>query len=95
MASIGTSIGFGFTCLAAFITMRKDEDASIVTKILTLLGFAFACLFVVIQLIPIGNLGVNFSVPSYIIFGVWILLGAGFFIWQTLSNKSKSTENPE
>lgn len=92
MASIGTSIGFGFTCLAAFLTMKKDKDGSLFMKILTLLGFAFGCLFIVIQLIPIGNLGVNFSVPSYIIFGVWILLGAGFFIWQTFVKKKTSKE---
>lgn len=92
MASIGTSIGFGFTCLAAFITMRKDKDGNLFTKIITLLGFAFGCLFVVIQLVPIGNLGVNFSVPSYIILGVWIILGAGFYIWLTLSNKKKEKE---
>lgn len=89
MASIGTSIGFGFTCLAAFITMTKDKDGNIFAKILTLLGFAFACLFIVIQLIPIGNLGVSFSVPSYIIFGVWIALGVLFFIWQTIVKKRK------
>lgn len=92
MASIGTSIGFGFTCLAAFITMTKDKDGNIFAKILTLLGFAFACLFIVIQLIPIGNLGVSFSVPSYIIFGVWIALGVLFFIWQTIVKKRKEKE---
>lgn len=92
MASIGTSIGFGFTCLAAFITMTKDKDGNIFAKILTLLGFAFACLFIVIQLIPIGNLGVSFSVPSYIIFGVWIALGVLFFVWQTIVKKRKEKE---
>lgn len=86
MASIGTSIGFGFTCLAAFITMRKDKDVNIFMKILTLLGFTFALVFIVIQLVPTG-LGVNFSTPSYIIFAIWIMLGAGFFLWQTLAKK--------
>ena len=95
MASIGTSIGFGFTCLAAFITMKKDKDGNIFTKILTILGFAFGCLFVVIQLIPIGNLGVNFSIPSYIIFGVWIVLGALFFLWQSLAKKKQPVEEVE
>jgi len=87
MASIGTSIGFGFTCLAAFLTMKKEKDGSIFTLVLTIMGFVFACLFVVIQLVPIPTLGVNFSVPSYIIFGVWILLGAAFFVWQTFVKK--------
>lgn len=87
MASIGTSIGFGFTCLAAFLTMKKEKDGSIFTLVLTMMGFVFACLFVIIQLVPIPTLGVNFSVPSYIIFGVWILLGAAFFVWQTFVKK--------
>ena len=92
MASIGTSIGFGFTCLAAFITMKKEKDGNLFTKIMTILGFAFGCLFVVIQLIPIGNLGVNFSVPSYIILGVWIVLGVLFYIWQNFSKKKQKPE---
>lgn len=94
MASIGTSIGFCFTCLAAFMTMLKEKDGTLFTKILTILGFAFGCLFIIIQLIPIGNLGVNFSVPSYIILGVWIILGAGFYVWLTLSKKKQSEESP-
>ena len=56
------------------------------------MGFAFACLFIVIQLVPIGNLGVSFSVPSYIIFGVWIVLGGVFFLWQTLAKRKKGNE---
>ena len=95
MASIGTSIGFGFTCLAAFITMRKDKDSNLVSKILTITGFVFACLFIVIQLVPIGDLGVNFSVPSYIIFGVWIVLGGLFFLWQSLAKKKQVQEEPK
>ena len=71
MASIGTSIGFGFTCLSAFITMRKEKDGSIYTKILAILGFAFSIVFIVIQLVPIGNLGVSFSFLFYSIFGVY------------------------
>lgn len=89
MASIGTSIGFGFTCLAAFITMNKEKDGNIFLKILMLAGLVFAAVFIVIQLVPIGDLGVNFSVPSYIIFGVWIILGVGFYLWQELAYKKK------
>lgn len=94
MASIGTSIGFGFTCLAAYITMRKDKDGNLFIRILTLAGLLFSAVFIVIQLVPIGNLGVNFSVPSYIIFGVWILLGVGFFFWQEFAKKKYAAEHP-
>jgi len=92
MASIGTSIGFGFTCLAAYITMRKEKEGSIIMKILTLGGLLFSVVFIVIQLIPIGNLGVNFTVPSYIIFGVWILLGFAFYMWQFFAKKKQPKE---
>ena len=94
MASIGTSIGFCFTCLAAYLTMRKDKDGNIFAKILTLLGFVFGAIFIVILLIPIGGLGVNFSTPSYIIFGAWILLGVGFFLYQMVY-KAKKEQNKE
>ena len=89
MASIGTSIGFGFTCLAAYLTMRKDKDGKLPVKIMTLAGFVFAILFIIIQLVPIGDLGANFTVPSYIIFGVWIVLGVVFFFWQEFAKKKK------
>lgn len=91
MASIGTSIGFGFTCLAAFITMVKDKDGNLFSKIIMMAGFAFSCLFIVIQLVPLG-LGVNFTVPSYIIFAVWIALGAGLFLWQFIFKKKELVE---
>jgi len=94
MASIGTSIGFGFTCLAAYMTMRKEKDGSLLMKILTISGLVFAGVFIVIQLVPIGNLGVNFSVPSYIIFGIWILLGVGFFFWQEFAKKKANEKSP-
>ena len=86
MASIGTSIGFGFTCLSAFITMVKEKDGNIFSKILMMLGFVFALLFIFIQLVPLG-LGVNFTVPSYIIFAVWVALGAILFIYQFIIKK--------
>lgn len=89
MASIGTSIGFCFTCLAAFLTMRKDKDAKLITKILTMLGFAFGAVFILLFLIPVFGL---FEYQSYIIFGVWIVLGAAFFIWQTVIKKRKIGE---
>ena len=67
--------------------MKKEKDGNIFMKIITLSGLAFAIVFIVIQLVPIGGLGVNFSIPSYIIFAVWIVLGAAFFLWQFLSKK--------
>jgi len=59
---------------------------------MTIMGLVFAVLFVVIQLIPIGNLGVSFSIPSYIIFGVWIVLGVIFFVWQELAKRKNKDE---
>ena len=95
MASIGTSIGFVFTCLAAFVMLRKHKDGKWPIKILAIAGLVFAVLFIVIQLIPIGDLGVNFSTESYIIFAVWIVLGVIFFIWQEFSKKKHAKEEPQ
>ena len=66
--------------------MVKEKDGNIFSKIIMMLGFVFALLFIFIQLVPLG-LGVNFTVPSYIIFAVWVALGAILFVYQFLIKK--------
>ena len=75
--------------------LRKHKDGKWPIKILAIAGLVFAVLFIVIQLIPIGDLGVNFSTESYIIFAVWIVLGVIFFIWQEFSKKKHAKEEPQ
>ena len=83
MSAIGASIGFFFTCLSTFVTMKKDKDGSLFLKVLSILGVCFSLAFVVLQLIPIPGLdGVHFCWQSYVMLGVWVLLGVAFYIKQ-------------
>lgn len=83
MSSIGASIGFFFTCLAALATMRRDGDGGVMLKILSTLGVIFSLIFVVLQLVPIPGLnGVHFCKESYIMLAVWVVLGAVFYLFR-------------
>jgi amino acid transporter len=81
MSAIGASIGFMFTCLSTYVTMKRDGDGTKLLKTLSILGAAFSIAFMILQLIPIPGLdGVHFGWQSYLMLGVWILLGAIFYI---------------
>jgi amino acid transporter len=83
MSAIGASIGFFFTCLSTFVTMKKDKDGSLFLKVLSILGVCFSLAFMVLQLIPIPGLdGVHFCWQSYVMLGVWVLIGVAFYIKQ-------------
>ena len=83
MCAIGASIGYGFTCLATLHTIRRDGDGTRFLKVMAALGVAFSIAFIVLQLIPIPGLsGVHFGKESYIMFVIWIAIGAAFYIRQ-------------
>jgi amino acid transporter len=83
MSAIGASIGFMFTCLSTCVTLRKDKDGSKGLFFLALLGSVFSAMFMVLQLIPIPGLpNIHFCNESYLMLGVWIVLGLVFFIMQ-------------
>ncbi|MBQ0008918.1 MAG: APC family permease [Firmicutes bacterium] len=83
MSSIGASIGFFFTCLCAAREIRRDKDGSMFKFICAITGCVFAVLFMILQLIPIpGFESVHFVWQSYVMLGVWVLLGVIFFLWQ-------------
>ena len=80
MSAIGASIGFMFTCLSTYVTMKKDGDGTRLLKVLSILGSAFSIGFMVLQLIPIPGLdGVHFGWQSYVMLGVWIVIGISFY----------------
>lgn len=90
MSAIGASIGFGFTCLSALITMKRDGEGTVFMKIAAAVGAAFSIIFMILQLIPIPGLsGVNFGKESYIMLIVWIVLGAIFYLFKSKSFDSK------
>lgn len=80
MSAIGASIGFGFTCLSALITMKRDGDGTVLTKIAAWFGAFFSVTFIILQLVPIPGLsGVHFGRESYLMLIIWILLGVMFY----------------
>lgn len=93
MSAIGASIGFMFTCLSTFVTMKRDGDGTTTLKILSLMGAVFSIAFMILQLIPIPGLsGVHFGWQSYIMLGVWVLIGVVFYILKRKTIQGKKTE---
>ena len=83
MSAIGASIGYLFTALATLFITKRDGDAKKGLRPLALLGVIFSLAFIVLQLVPIPGLkGVSFGWQSYIMLGVWIALGAAFYLKQ-------------
>ena len=83
MSAIGASIGYFFTSAATLVTLRRDKDGSGWLKFMAIVGVIFSVAFMVLQLIPIPGLeGVHFGTESYIMLGVWIVIGAVFYFMQ-------------
>ena len=83
MSAIGASIGFLFTCLSTYTTIKREKDAGKGLKVASLIGAILSVTFIVLQLVPIPGLdGVHFGWQSYVMLGVWILLGVLFYIKQ-------------
>ncbi len=94
MSAIGASIGYFFTCACTLVTMKKHGDGSMKLKIFAILGVCFSVLFVVLQLIPIPGLsGVHFGKESYIMLGVWVVLGLLFYLFQRKYFLNRTAEN--
>lgn len=83
MSAIGASIGYFFTCAATLVTIKRFKDGSLFLKIMAIVGLVFSLSFMVLQLVPIPGLsGVHFGTESYIMLGVWVLIGIVFYLSQ-------------
>lgn len=83
MSAIGASIGYLFTCLATYHVLKRDKDGTKTLKVLSVIGTIFSASFIVLQLVPIPGLeGVHFGWQSYLMLGVWVILGALFYLKQ-------------
>lgn len=83
MSAIGASMGYFFTSAATLVTMKCDGDGTIFLKIMSVMGFIFSVIFMILQLIPIPTLnGVHFGKESYIMLIVWTAIGLVFYIMQ-------------
>lgn len=88
MSAIGGAIGFGYTTISAFITLKKEHELKNrwPLTIATIFGTIFSIIFIVLLLVP--GLPGAFGVPSYIMFFVWVVLG---FLFYFLRKRKKRT----
>lgn len=83
MSAIGASMGYFFTCIATYVTLKKYKDGTKALKVLSIIGTIFSIAFMVLQLIPIPGLkGVHFGKESYLMLAVWIMIGIVFYLRQ-------------
>ena len=83
MSAIGASIGYMFTSISGYKTLKREKDGGKGLKVLTALGGIFSLVFIVLQLIPIPGLdGVHFGWQSYVMLAVWIALGVLFYAFK-------------
>ena len=92
MASIGAAIGYGYTCLATFKTLKQNpQDNKPVLKVLSVVGAVFSLIFVALLIVP--------GMPSYLVFEsrvclfIWIALGIVFYFWSKKQNFQGRKEN--
>ena len=76
MTCVGAAVGFTYTCATATV-MAKKEGLT-VQMIVSGIGSILAAFFIILSFIP-GSPGF-LSVPSFIILGIWIVLGIIFWV---------------
>ncbi len=75
MTCVGAAMGFIYTCASATVLSKRNGDTK--QTAISALGVAVASIFLIITFIP-GMPGF-LSVPSFIILGIWIVIGIIFF----------------
>lgn len=85
MSAIGGAIGFGYTCSSCLVTAVKENGPTSI-RMLSTLGLFFSMGFCVLLLVP--GLPGCLGVPSYIMLGVWTLMGILFYSAQRKSIRS-------
>ncbi len=91
MASIGASIGFAYTSLAACKYAFTEKRTDIV--IFGALGSILSLMMGLFLMVPLPGLNVSLSNESYIMLFIWIILGIAFFVRggvHELSQRAKS-----
>lgn len=88
MSSIGAAIGYGFTCFAAYKTLKQNpQDKKPLLKVLSIVGTIFSIIFVGLLIIP--------GMPSYLAFEsricliIWCVMGIIFYFWSRKQNFAK------
>lgn len=73
MASLGATIGYGYTSAAAFKYARKEHNRCVM--ITGIIGVVVSLVFAGMLLLPIPGLDCSLGKESYICFIAWIILG--------------------
>ncbi|WP_317853968.1 APC family permease [Chakrabartyella piscis] len=76
MTCVGAAMGFTYTCASATIIAKRSGDTK--QMWISALGIVVASIFLIITFIP-GMPGF-LSVPSFIILGIWAVLGFVFYL---------------
>lgn len=85
MSSIGAAIGFTYTCMVTFKTLKQNpQDKKPWLKVLSVLGSIFGLIFIGLLILPFSPSFL--SVPCRICLGAWIALGLIFYIWAKKKN---------
>ena len=80
MSSIGAAIGYGFTSLATFATLKKNGEKNVLLRINAIVGTLFSLAFVFLLLSPAKWGFGGLSTPARIALAVWCVLGILFYI---------------
>ncbi len=75
MTCVGAGMGFTYTCASAAVVAKRDGETK--QMWISILGVAVASVFLIITFVP-GMPGF-LSVPSFIILGVWVVIGIIFY----------------
>lgn len=85
MSSIGAAIGYGYTSLATFKTLKTNpDDHKPLLKVLSGIGVVFSLIFVILLVVP--GMPSYLALQSRICLVIWIVLGFIFY----LATKDKS-----
>ena len=78
VSSLGAAVGFGYTSIASIREAKKDGSTG--RKVCGIIGLLLAIFFACILLVPTPLLGGTvLKWESYLILGVWVVLGAVFY----------------
>lgn len=78
MSSIGATIGYGYTSLAAYMFAKEDGNRLIMNC--GIIGTIMAVMFSILLLVPIPKLTTSLGKESYVCLAIWSVIGIVFYI---------------
>ncbi|SMB93762.1 Amino acid transporter [Desulfonispora thiosulfatigenes DSM 11270] len=82
MAAVGNSLGYGYTCLAAWLLAKNYPHLTTkANKFWFFLGFAFSVILLILLIVP--GMPAFLTPLEFTLLGFWILMGAVLYIYQS------------